>query len=232
MTGEAVASVSQAAGAVPSLSQLRSLVYAVLHDTERAYADAWFIDYLLNEGYQDLNARLRLKKLTATGTTSTTGTVAYPSDLVEIQNFWVGTIEPGFVDDDTFQSYAQRGSTPYGSGGFATTLARVNGTTIETYPMITSKNYELEYVARPAQMVVDTDTPSLLTMELVPRILNYARAHAKFQVGEGTEGSTYMAMYEQGLPGPPREAFRQRVGPMSMIPEPSIFDQQDAGWSW
>ena len=230
--GEGVVAGTQAASALPSLVTLRARVYAVLRDSDRSYIEPWFVDQLLNEAYLDLNARLRLKKVTATGTTSTTGTVAYPSDLIEVQNFWIEGIEPGFVDDDTFLSYAQRGAVPYGGGGFASTLARVNGTTIETYPILAWMDYELEYVGRPTEMVQENDTPSALTIELVPRIVSFARAHGKFAEGEGEEGAAYMAMYEQGLPGSPREMFRRRVGPMSLIPEPSTFDQQDAGWSW
>lgn len=212
---------------LPRLSTLRSLVYAPLRDSDMSYVEPWWVDYLLNEAYYDLNARLRLKKLTATGTTSTTGTLAFPSDLVEIQNLWIEGISPAFIDDDTFLSFAQSGVIPYGDNGLATTMARVNGTTIETYPMVDSASYELEYVARPASMVSDNDTPAYLTMELVQRIVNYARAHAKFSEGESAEGASYMAMYEQGLPGSPREAFRRRVGPMSMIPEAGPFDHQD-----
>lgn len=224
---EGVVAGAQAAGALPSLAQLRARVYAPLRDSEMSYIEPWFVDQLLNEGYLDLNARLRLKKVTATGTTSTTGTVAYPSDLIEVQNFWIEGINPGFVDDDTYLSYAEAGGIPYGGGGSVTTLARVNGATIETYPAVTLADYALEYVGRPTEMVAESDTPSTLTLELVQRIVNYARAHAKFAQSENEEGAAYMAMYEQGLPGAPREMFRRRVGPMSLIPEAGPFDLQD-----
>jgi len=226
---EGVVAGAQAAGALPSLVNLRARVVAPLRDSEMSYIEPWFIDQLLNEGYLDLNARLRLKKSTATGTTSSTGTILYPTDLVELQLLQIEGITPEFVDDDTFWSFASRGGIPYGGGGFATTLARVNGLTIETYPVVTFADYLLEYVARPVEMVAESDTPSELTLELVQRIVNYARAHAKFAQSESEEGAAYMAMYEQGLPGSPREAFRRRVGPMSLIPESGPFDLQDAG---
>jgi hypothetical protein len=227
MPGEGVVAGSQAAGALPSLVTLRARVYAALRDSEMSYIEPWFVDQLLNEAYLDLNARLRLKKVTATGTTSSTGTLDYPTDLVELQNLRIEGITPEFVDDDTYWSFASRGGIPYGAGGTATTLARVNGLTIETYPAVTFGDYSLEYVARPAEMVAESDTPDELTIELVPRIVHFARAHGKFAQSESEEGGAYMAMYEQGLPGAPREAFRRRVGPMSLIPEPGPFDLQD-----
>jgi len=227
MPGEGVLAGAASPGLLPPLVQLRARVYAPLRDSDMSYIEPWWVDQLLNEAYLDLNARLRLKKLTAVGTTSSTGTLPYPTDLVEVQNLWIEGLTPGFVDDDTFLSFSERGAIPYGAGGEATTLARPNGDVIETFPAVTFGDYALEYVARPAEMEAEDDVPTYLTLELVPRIVNFARAHGKFAQSEAEEGASYMAMYEQGLPGSPREAFRRRVGPMSMIPEPGPFDLQD-----
>ncbi len=226
---EGVASVTQAAPGLPPLSQLRARVYAPLRDTERSFIEPWFVDAMLNEAYTDINARLRLKRGSTTSTTSTTGTIVIPSTLVEVEDLWVGSIHPEFVSDAVFQSYAvPRTTVPYGADGLPTTIARVNGAVFETYPAVVSATYTLTFVERPTEMVAETDAPVELTKELIPRIINYAIAHAKWQEGEPQEGATFMAMYEQGLPGAPREMYRRRIGPMTLIPEPGPFDAQDA----
>lgn len=224
MPSEGVASVTYSSG-LPTLSQLRELVYVPLRDSERTFVEAWTVDALLNEAYLDLNARLRLYQKSATGTTSATGTVAYPTDLVEMIDFWIGSVRPEFMDDDSFKSFSVPAtSTPYGVGGYATTIARVFNQTIETYPALTSTAYTLEYVARPTLMTADSDTPTQLTRELVPRIVSYARAYAKWQEGEQADGDRYWQIYEEGLPGRPRMKNRMRPQTMTLIPDVGPFD--------
>ena len=208
-----------------TLSQLRSLVYAPLRDSERSFVESWFVDALLNEAYLDLNARLRLKRLEVTGTTTSLGKIAIPSDLIEVMDAWVGTTPLVFHDDATFETYTAAGTTPYLSTNSVAVLARVDITlaNIETYPAAVSTAYTLHYVARPAVMVAEDDTPAYLSAELLPRIVNYARAHAKWQEGEEQEGQRYMAMYEQGLPGAPREMARRRPQSIMLIPEAGPF---------
>jgi hypothetical protein len=223
--GEGVPDYVQAAGSLPTLATMRALVYAPLRDTERSFVEPWFVDTMLNEGYLDLNARLRLNKKQATGTASSTGTIDIPTDLVELENLYVATLPVSWADDDTFLSFKNAGVSPYGLSDEISILARVNiaAGKIETYPAATLFAYALEYVARPTEMVADTDTPSILTKELAPRIVAYARAHAKWQEGQEQEGAKYMAMYEQGLPGAPRDAFRRKPFPLAMIPEAGPF---------
>lgn len=220
---EGSASITATAGSLPPLAQLIARVYAPLRDSERSFVEEWFVTQLLNEAYLDLNARLRLYKKITTGTSDTVGAVAIPTDLVQIQNLWFSGIDSPIqiVDDDLFLAWANPNtSTPFKY------VARVNlfDSVVETYPELASSTYTLEYVARPVEMVAQDDTPARLTAELVPRIVNYARAYCKWQEGEANEGERFMALYEQGLPGAPREAFRRNPGPMTLIPEAGPFD--------
>jgi hypothetical protein len=224
MSGEGVAGYTPSASALPTLAQLRSRVYAPLRDSERSFVEPWFVDQLLNEAYLDLCARLRLYEKTATGTVAAAGIITYPTDLVEVKNLWLATatLPVQFVDADTFLAWANPATdAPYRD------IARVTGATFETYPSAEGIDYTLEYVARPTEMVAESDTPALLTIELVPRIVNYARAYAKWQEGESQEGDKFMALFEQGLPGAPREAWRRNPGPFTMIPEAGPFDAQE-----
>ena len=203
--GEGVATVTQSGAAMPTLAKLRSLVYAVLRDDERSFVEPWFVDAMLNEAYIDLVARLRLKPTEATGTTSATGTITVPTNFIELIDLHVGTVFIPFVPDPTFQFFAVPGQT------LDSTIARMDGqSTIETYPAEVSQAYTLRYAARPVEMLSDGDAPSDISRELVPRIVHYARAHAKWQEGMQDEGDRYMALYEQGLPTQPRDQFKLR----------------------
>jgi hypothetical protein len=211
---------------LPNLVKLRTLVYAALRDTERSFNEPWFVDEMLNEGYFDLNARLRLNKQEATGTTTADGEVPFPTDLVELESLYIAGSPVSFVDDDSFLSFQQAGVLPYGTNDVSVLLGRVHQGShmFETFPAAASYDYVLEYIARPDVMAAESDTPEVLTKELVPRIVNYARAYCKWQEDAEQEGAKFMALYEQGLPGAPRDAFRRKPFPMSMIPEPGPFD--------
>lgn len=204
-----------------NLGQLRELVYVPLRDNERDFVEPWFVDAMLNEAYFDLNARLRIARLTATGTSSSLGVITIPADFVEVIDLWFDNpaIQPEITSDAIFNSYAKRGaSTP------VTVLARVFNNTIETYPKIASAAYTLEYVERPTQMIQDVDKPTILSPEMTPRLVAYAQAKAKWQEGEVEEGNQYMAMYEAGLPGSPRMLNYLRPAAMTMFPVPGPFD--------
>lgn len=219
MSGEGTAAVTQSAGTLPSLATLRTRVYAPLRDSERSFVETWYVDQLLNEAYIDLNARLRIKQVSLSSTATAGGVVAFPADMVEVISLWFGDTQAAFVDDATYDYYVNN-SLDTGS----VIYAHVFGTDISTYPVQASAAYVLNYVARPTEMVGETDTPSDLTFELVPRIVNYARAYAKWQEGEFEEGNQFMALYEQGLPGSPRNAYRYRPGSPTLIPEQGPFD--------
>jgi hypothetical protein len=202
---EGVAVVTVSASALPTLSKLRSLVYAVLRDDERSFVEPWFVDAMLNEAYIDLVARLRLKPTEITSTTSATGTITVPTDYIELIDLWIGVEAVSWVTDPAYQFFAVPQSNVDGI------LARMDGqTTIETYPAQVSKAYTLRYAARPVEMLVDQDTPATISRELTPRLVNYARAYAKWQEGMNDEGDRFMALYEQGLPMSPRDQFKLR----------------------
>ena len=211
-------------GQLKNLMQLRELVYVPLRDNERSFVEPWFVDAMLNEAYLDLNARLRIKQVSDTGTTSATGTIPYPSDVVEVMGLWItdadGALQPiQLVTQDVFNSWSKPGNnTP------AAYLARVFNGIVETYPALESADYTLEYVARPAWMAEDTDQPTSLHPELQPRLIAYAQAKAKWQEGESEEGNQYMAMYEAGLPGPPRMTNALHPASLMFTPEPGPFD--------
>lgn len=204
-----------------NLGQLRELVYIPLRDNERDFVEPWFVDAMLNEALLDLNARLRIKRAAASGTSNASGVITVPTDFVEVLELWFDdpAIMPEFTNDSIFNSYAKRGtSTP------ANYLARTFGATIETYPEIELADYTLEYVARPTLLTSDTDQPVDLSPEMTPRLVAYAQAKAKWQEGEVEEGNQYMAMYETGLPGAPRMTNYLRPAPMTMFPVQGPFD--------
>lgn len=223
--GEGTATSPSSSSTLPSLAKLRQLVTGPLRDTNSEFFEDWFVNDMLNEAYVDLNARLRLNKKEASGSTTSAGKITIPSDLVEVENLFISSVPASFVDDDTFRSFEMAAVSPYGLNDEIAQLVRVNvaASVFETFPAANTLAYELEYVGRPTLMSLDTDTPSVLTRELIPRIVNYARAHCYWSDGRESEGARAMALYEQGLPGAPREAFRRRPFPMSLIPESGPF---------
>lgn len=224
---EGVPAVTETSGVLKSLAQLRELVYVPLRDGERTFVEPWFVDAMLNEGFLDLNARLRITRDVATGTSSASGVITVPTDFVEETDLWFDdpAIQPEFTSDGVFNSYAKRGASTPG-----VYLARVFGATIETYPAIASAAYTLEYVARPPLMEQDTDTPVGLLPEMTPRLVAYAVAKAKWQEGEQEEGNQYMAMYEAGIPGSPRMTNYLRPAALTMFPAPGPFDSLPRDW--
>jgi len=220
---EGVVAGSQSFSQLKTRAQLRELVYAGLRDENHAFTQEWFVNAMLNEAYLDLNARLRLSQDTDTGTTSSTGTIPEPADLVEVVNLWITDANDSFVkiyvvDSEKYLSWARPGgNAPY------VNIARVWNNVIDTYPAQESLDYTLEFISRPASMDLDTDTPSVLDPEMQARLVMYARAHAKWAEGMTQEGNQDMAVYEQGLPGSPRMTNKLRPAPMQLIPEPGPF---------
>ena len=207
---------------LPTLEEMRDRVFYVLRDSERAFTTATEIDYWLNEGYLDINARLRLNQKEATGTTdATTGTVTLPSDYLEHVDFWIGDVHPVFVDHDVFLSWEESGE----SLETAEAISRVWNGYIETYPLTTSEAYTLYYIGQPTQLTAAGHQPSSLTPELAVRVINYARAQAKWKEGEADEGDRYYSLYTEGLPGQPRLTHRKHPGRVDFIPDASPFEE-------
>lgn len=205
--------------ALPDFNELRRRTYARLRDSEKSFVEPVSVDQWLNEGYRDLNARLRILRDTDAATASASGVVTLPADLVEILNLWFGEFKAEFVDNDTFLWYANQSN----STG-EKVLARVVGSTVETYPEQQNEAYTLEYVARPTEMVEGNDTPAALTEELADRLAYYAIAEAKWQEGEMGEGDMFMGRFVEGLPGKPRSMYRFKPQPLSLSPAPGPFD--------
>jgi len=203
---------------------MQTSVYAVLRDFDKSYILLTEIKEWLNEAQLDYVARTGILEKAATGTTAAGGTVALPADLIRITAFNVDGGTDGVADspveitnDDIFLSYKLAGSVP------AHTLGRIFGANIETFPLVVSKAYSLEYIYAPPTLTADGDIPAI-PVETHVRLVNYARAQAKWKEGEDAEGDKYYAFYVEGLPSAPTGLYRHRPGPFSFIPTPDYFD--------
>lgn len=204
---------------LPTRGELETSVYALLRDSDHSYVQETEVDEWLNKGYMDLNARLKLKQNTATGTTSAAGVITpLPTELVEPLSLWFDTVQASFVDNDKFEGWAVGSSdTPY------VQLARFFNDQIETFPVVNAGDYTLRYVERPDEMTQDSDTPTALTPELAERLIYYALWQAKIKEGEYTEAMEYKGRYLEGLPGPHRpDGFLSPI-PRILIPESGPF---------
>jgi hypothetical protein len=217
MSGEGVASVGTSAW-LPTLAEMRDRVFGRLRDSERVFVTEAEVDQYLNEGYLDLNARLRLSETSVDGTADANGEITYPTDLVEPIALWFDETPAQFVDTDVFNSFALIGNTA------PQQLATVFGGTISTYPVQDSEDYTLTYVSRPTMLTANSDQPTACTPELAMRLVWYAIAEAKWKEGEAVEAERFMQQYVEGLPGRPRMGHRMRPAPMTLIPEGGPFD--------
>lgn len=205
--------------ALDSLTVLTGKVRATLRDSEAAYITDNNIKDWLNEAYLDLNARLRLKQATVSSNTDANGNIAFPSDFVEMISLWINSEPVSIEGDETFLAWKLDGQQipPI-------QLVRVFNNQFETYPVVATTAYRLDYVARPTVLSGGSDTPSVLTEELTPRLVKYAISEAKRVEGELTEAGTYMGEYLEGLPGRPRNMYRKQPGPLIIVPDWGPFD--------
>jgi len=203
--------------------ELTDRVFAVLRDSERVFVLETEVGEWLNEAQLDVVARTGILKKTDTGTTTSLGTVALPTDFIRETAFSVATTtanvneSPELTNDEIFLSWKNAAATP------SNTLARIFNENIETYPAVVSKAYSLEYIRKPLALVVGTDVPEI-PEELHIRLVNYARAQAKWKEGEQGEGDRYWALYMEGMPTAPTAQYRTRPGPFSFIPESSYWE--------
>jgi len=209
---------------LPTLAQMRDRVFYVLRDSERAFVTATEVDYWLNEGYLDLNARLRLTQDIDTGTfVLATGSIALPADCLELVSVWIGDTltRVTLVDHDTYMSWATSDETP------EVTIAQVWANAIEPYPLPADGTaYALYYISQPTELTDGGHSPVSLTPELAQRVVNYARAQAKWKEGEADEGDRYYSLFVEGLPGQPRLTHRLHPGRIDLVPEASPFDEE------
>jgi len=230
-----------------TLDSLLTQVYAVLRDERREFVTEEMVALWLNEAQRDLASRIReLVTEEKTGTVGeSTGTyfasdgttdlaankVLVPADLTMVRSLIVGGISVVFTDTDVFDPYELAAATP------PTTLGRIFG--VQTYdntPTLTGYErfievlgnesgdvYTLRYTRAPVQLVDPNDVVEV-PVYLETKIVNYARAHAKWQEGEQAQGDSYYALYTENLPAPPRGHILTRPGPFTMTYEGNAFD--------
>lgn len=197
---------------------MQTSVYDVLRDSDQTFIQLVQVKEWLNKGLLDLNARLRLKQDTATGTASAAGVITLPTEFIEVISLWIGSSPVQFpVDDATFESYSMRDTTtPFAILGRITT----NFTEIETYPAQEDQDYTLRYVKRPTELSANGDQPTDLTPELADRVIDFARAEAMLKEDDLNQYEIFRERYLEGLPSRPR---RQKPGAMTLIPESGPF---------
>lgn len=206
-----------------TFSKMKASVYSVLRDSEKTFVADAQVGEWLNEAYLDLCSRLRIYRKEQSGTLDSNGKVAKPANYLELQFM---AIKPSnadryseltFVDDFVFNSYELNGVIP------STPIARVFDGHIETYPAQAGALYKMRYAAKPTPLDKAGDEPGI-PEELHIRMVNYARAHAKYQEGEGGEGDRYYMLYTEGLPSATLGVIGERPGPLNITPEPQWWD--------
>lgn len=209
---------------MPTFTALEASVYAVLRDSSKTFVLSTEAKEWLNEAYLDIVARQSLLRKAATGTTNADGEITLPSDFIRVDSFWVATDNaetneaPVVARDDIFLSHRNNTTTP------DVTLYRIFNGTIETYPAAVSRSYVLEYVYKPTALSAGSDVPAI-PEELHVKLVNYARAQAKWKEGEQTEGDRYMSLYLDGLRRTaPVAADRENPGPIDFVPQPGYWD--------
>lgn len=207
-----------AAPGTATLAQIRNCVRRGLRDDDGEFITSGDADFYINEGYVDLCTRLRLLKVEFSGTTTSTGTIPFPTDYVELTTIQIGTQSLQEATDAVFDSYRVNSGVP------PITFYRMFRTNIETYPVQASKAYTIRYVARPPKLASDTDVFTHLPQELEIRVCRYARAEANFLMGDDAQGQRNMDVYLRGLPDLPRAAHRWGNGPDQLTPQTSYFE--------
>jgi hypothetical protein len=203
-------------------TEMVASVRNTLRDSEAVFITDAMIGEWINEAYRDLCARLPLLRKDATGTTSSTGTITLPADFTQLLSLRIDDasgdtfVTPVWVTDDIFLSYRSPDVIP------GATLYRIFEGLIETWPQQESLTYFIEYIYKPTDISGSTE-PSI-PEELHVKIINYARAHAKYVDGELNEGDRYMALYTENLPLAPSSMRRERPGPFDFVPAPSYWE--------
>lgn len=218
-----VVTIGQASPDAVDLANLRKRVYAPLRDSTHRAVEESDVDDWLNEAYLDIVTRTRnlYHRITASTTAATIeipeGADVDPS-LVRVRSLILGSDDAvQMCADDVFTSHRNGQTGPVG------TLGRVFGASIELYPVPEiGTAYVLEYAYAPARLVSPTDIPDLPAF-LHSKLVNYARAHACYQLGEQEKARDYLAMYAEGLP-PPNLGAHRHTGPIQMIPSSGVFD--------
>ncbi len=179
-----------------TLGMLRDRIYKGLGDEEKVVAHPVQVEGLLNDAYFDLCARLNLNQGTSRGLTSQNGKVELPPDFVKLVDVTIGGKHPTAADTAAFKSWKDSGNRP------GSTIFRIVGDEIETYPKDDTVNveYELRYVKVPKRLVDDKDLFVSLPIILEPKVVAYVNAHIMWLVGHTNSGDRFMKNYLDGLP--------------------------------
>jgi hypothetical protein len=194
-----------------NFEQMQNRVYAVVRDEPKVFVLQSEVQDWLNEANVELARRLRVLRATAAGATAGS-TIALPADFLEALTLDLAGKKVEFVQDPTMDARQGIGGTP----GY--TSARVFGNALEMFPTPPNGTaYTLRYVKAPATMSIATDV-SDLPVSLHVKVVNYARAHAMYKMGEIANADRYMGLYEQGLPAAesvvvPRNPLQAAPGP-------------------
>lgn len=199
------------------LRELRDRVFTTVRDLSREFVTNDDVDDWLNEGYFDLNARLRFLRQEATGTV--TGNLTLPTSprVLSVLSLRLGSDDVEFVDEDVWNSYLDAGATA------AHSIAYVFEGDIYIYPSPAGASYTLRYVREPTILSADTDEPEL-PAHLQVRLIRYAQAHAFLKLDQPNEFTAYLALYEEGLPAPPGVVKPINPGPLVVSYEKGPFD--------
>lgn len=235
-----------------TLDELTTQVYAPLRDDRREFIKESMVVAWLNDAQRDLASRVRelvLDTITGTvgedagsyyaadGTTDLAAArILLPTELIMVRVVKIGTTEIVHVDDEVFNSYLEvSGSSPLKTIYRIASLRTYDNANpavqtgyrefIEFSPDQTSNDYSLTYTRMPAEMSDPNDVCEVPEY-LETRMVNYARAHAKWQQGEQRQGDNYYALFEQNLPAPPNGHVRVRPGPITLAYEGNGFDHQ------
>lgn len=186
-------------------------------DTARSFIEPAQVDNWLNEGQIDLAVRLKLLREEATGVT-TDEFLTLPTNLSEIVSFRLGTEDDvEFVDSPRFLDY--KDSAAY----IEPTIARVFDDRLEMYPKPSAGTaYKLRYVRLPVAMTADAHLAEI-PRELQQRLIYYAVAHAKMQENEMGQHDRFMQYYELGIPPHPLGMWKDKPGPMTLVPDDGWF---------
>jgi len=202
---------------------MRSRVRSVVRDTAGTFVTDTDVNNWLEEASLDVATRLKAlqEEATEADLTETSNGFELPADFLGVISLRLGADDVHFLDAFGWSDWSDSGATP------PRTLGRIFNNQIELYPTPDSGfTYTLRYYRKAAALSdsEEAELPESFHIKLV----NYARAHAKYKDDRGDEGDRYMGMYEQGLPQVSREKDRLFPTPAGWTPEPGPFDNEEA----
>lgn len=206
--------------ALGAFNELREKVYTVTRDSGRDFITEDDVDLWIQEAMDDLSSRLHLVQGSTSSTTSG-NTIAIPDDYValiwlEITKSGAGNDYVHWVDEDVWNYHSEVGADP------GVWYGRPFNGNFEIYPTPdTGTAYEMRFWKSTDSSLTE------FTGTLKTRIVNYARAHAKYKEGEFQAGDRYMGLYEEGLPSRNDRGRHHHPGPLTIVPLGGPFDDTE-----